>query len=103
MLTASTWLQNLRQHPKGTVTTMQHVRLIGTSLIFANLCSEGNQWAEIQRQKKSKSFVQSCRFFGFHAFSLRASQVVEGWAVFERLELQSGQSFVALRYAWLDT
>lgn len=102
MLTASTWLQNLRQHPKGTVTTMQHVRLIGTSLIFANLCSEGNQW-EIQRQKKSNIFVQSCRFFGFHAFSLRASQVVEGWAVFERLELQSGQSFVALRYAWLDT
>eukprot|EP00434_Breviolum_minutum_P033799 symbB.v1.2.029907.t1/scaffold3322.1/size91521/5 len=27
-------------------------------------------------------------------------EVVEGWAVFERLELQSGQSFVALRYAW---
>eukprot|EP00913_Durusdinium_trenchii_P017903 g16822.t1 len=27
-------------------------------------------------------------------------QVVEGWAVFERLQLPEGQSFVALRYSW---
>lgn len=30
-------------------------------------------------------------------------EVVEGWAVFERLELPCGESFVALKYAWSAT
>lgn len=30
-------------------------------------------------------------------------EVVEGWAVFERLELPCGESFVAMKYAWSAT
>ena len=30
-------------------------------------------------------------------------EVVEGWAIFERLELPCGESFVAMKYAWSAT
>lgn len=39
----------------------------------------------------------------FGPFGKPPVEVVEGWAVFERLELPCGESFVALKYAWSAT
>ena len=39
----------------------------------------------------------------FGLFGKPPVEVVEGWTVFERLELPCGESFVAMKYAWSAT